>query len=138
MQLDPTLATPTTYSSSSTGLTSHTEGGPLVQDTTAGPINSVMTIRPAGPDRVDINADATAQDYHIVSRKDDDTAMDISMDRVRANFAVTGVSRAHGTMLVRTMATIISQSMAAMPTTGQPTPWMYRSYCSDQNDGTVP
>ena len=124
--LDPTFATPTTWTSSAKGGTIHTEGGvggaSMTQDTRMGPVTSVMTLRPAGPDRVDLVGDGTLQDYRMESKSADVGAIQIGMKLLRANFSMNGVSRSRAITISQSMAGFTSAMLAAMPAPGSTVP----------------
>lgn len=112
---DPSFATPSTWTSSFQGMTMHAEGGPLEQDSKMGVSNSVTTLRPAGPDRMDVLTEATLEDYTIESEVSGSEAMEVSMKRVRLSGGLNGVSRAKGLVITQAVVGMAVAGIAAMP-----------------------
>lgn len=110
---DPTFATPSTTTSSIKGATVTTTGAPMSSMARIGPASSVATMRPAGPDRVDIAIDGTMQDYQTSTGTPDTGPVEIGFKLVRVNMGMTGISRTRSTVLVQTLATAIGQILAA-------------------------
>ena len=106
---DPTFATPSTWTTSLQGMKLHAEGGTVVQDSTIGQSSSVTTLRPAGQDRIDVLAEGSLQDYHIISNVDGDPMLDLLFNKVRVSTAMNGVSRAKGVTIVQALTTIVAK-----------------------------
>lgn len=110
---DPTFATPSTTTLSIKGGTVQTTGGPMSSMSRIGPSSSVYTMRPAGPDCVDVSTDGTVQDYQISTGTPEAGPIEISMKLGRVSMGMTGISRTRATVLVQTLATAFGQLLAA-------------------------
>jgi hypothetical protein len=127
---DPSFKTPSTWTTSTVSTRVHSEGGPMQQTTSIGPVNAVNTLRPSGPDRVDALLDGTIQDYHMESSAQPGGtqrggtlgtgAMQVGIKTVRVTTALNGVSREHATSLVQSLAGIIATAATAQPGHGAP------------------
>ena len=93
----------------------HAEGGSLEQNSKMGVSNSVTTLRPAGPDRIDVLTEATLQDYTIGSEVSAGEAVEVSMKRVRLSSGLNGVSRAKGLVITQAFVGMAVAGIAAMP-----------------------
>lgn len=112
---DPSFATPSTTTSSVKGVTVRATGGPMSSMSSMGASSSVSTIRPAGPDRVDVAIDGTLSDYRISTGTPEAGPIDVAMKLVRVNMGMNGVSRTRSTIIVQTMATAFGALLTAPP-----------------------
>lgn len=126
---DPSFKTPSTWTISTQSTKLQTVGGPIQQESGIGPVSTVTTLRPAGPDRLDVLLDGTLQDYHIDTQPpvgpDPGQApgpgpVQLAMHTVRVTSALNGVSREHAATLVRTMASLFASLTKTPSTPGQP------------------
>ena len=107
---DPTFHTPSTWTASSQATTAHAVGGPIEQDTTVGPTNATTTLRPDGPDRVDLLVAGDMQDYDIDGTKSA-TPMRVAMKRLRLASTLNNVSRENGLKLLQAMSTLVAANV---------------------------
>ena len=112
--IDPSYATPSTWTMSNTSLKSHAVASEFQQDSRIGPYNTVTTVRPAGGDKVDLTSEGTLSEYHIESRHDGLEPIIVDMRTLRVNAAINGMSRSHATALTQGIATLMASGM--MPT----------------------
>ncbi len=121
---DPSFKTPSSWTASTQSIKLRSEGGALAQSSSTGPVSTVTTLRPSGPDRVDALMDGTLQDYRLDTSGQGGGGpsggggpVQIGMKTVRVTSALNGVSRENGAMLIRSFATMAA-AMGNAP--GQP------------------
>jgi hypothetical protein len=100
---DPSFATPSSWSSSAQKVTAHSEGGPMAQDSSFGPLTSRATLRPAGPDRVDLLTEGTIENYKATVATAAAGNTGIEMKRARVNATMNGVSRAKALSILQAL-----------------------------------
>ena len=106
--IDPSLATPSSWSTSATSATIRAEGGPLASETQFGAYNGDMTVTPAGADRVDLAMNAAIQGYHMTAGAGAAVPVGVDMKVLRVALSVLGLNRAHAQELTRNSVTAIS------------------------------
>ena len=116
---DPSFTKPSEFVSSVQGVTVHVDGGPIGQESTIGPIQSMISLRPAGPDRVDVKLDGTIQDYRIQAQTENGP-LQMVMGRVLVKSAMNGVSRGRAVTILQTLAAFGATAMNAPAMAGQP------------------
>ena len=107
---DPSFQTPSTWTASSQATTAHAAGGPIEQDTAIGPTNATTTLRPHGPDRVDLLLAGDLQDYNIDGTKSA-TPMRIAMKQLHMTSTLGNVSRENGLKLLQSVSTLIASNL---------------------------
>jgi hypothetical protein len=119
---DPSFKTPSTWTASTQATTFRAAGAPGAQASTIGPISTVATLRPAGPDRLDALLDGTMQDYRMdmTGAAAGGNAVQAGMKTVRVTAALNGVSREHGAALIRALASMGASVATAPPPPGTP------------------
>ena len=118
MTLDPSFSTPSTWTISSKGVTTHATGPSMVQDSRIGATNTVATIKPAGPDRVDVSSEGTLSDYTIDSRTEGLEAIQVGMRLVRVSAGMTGLSRTRAVTVTQGLTALVAAGLAALPGAG--------------------
>ena len=115
MLLDPSFATPTTWTSTQTGAAIHAEGAGMVQDQKFGAMNSVSTIKPAGPGRVDAATEGTIQGLDVNIQSNDIPPVQVGIKLIRVAFGLTGVSQSKASTLTRSVAGIVTAALKQPP-----------------------
>lgn len=116
---DPSFTRPSTWTTTVQSMAITANGGPIAHDTKVGLSNSIMTLRPAGPDRADVLLEGTLQDFEV-SAVTAGAPMQTAMKRVRVSSALTGVSRSQAVTLVQTFMHAFAATGYAIPGQGQP------------------
>jgi hypothetical protein len=115
---DPSFKTPSTWTSNIRSTTLRSAGGPMPQTSTIGPVNSVITLRPSGADRLDILLDGTIQDYRVDSSPPPGAgggAIQIGIKTSRVTSTLNSVSREHAITLVRSLVSLATLAASAPP-----------------------
>ena len=116
---DPSFTKPSEFVSTVQGVTVQVAGSPMTQNSTIGPIQTTTSLRPAGPDRVDIRLDGTIQDYRIQAQTETGP-FNMVMGRVLVKSAINGMSRSRAVTVLQTLVAFGSTAMNAASAAGQP------------------
>ena len=107
--IDTTFATPSTWTTSAKDVEVTAEG-PLSQTSHIKATNSVTSLVPAGADRLDVRTEGTMTGYSMASAaKADQPAIKVSMDTIRVNATLDGVSRSRSLSLTQATAALMTK-----------------------------
>lgn len=123
---DPTFATPSNFSTNSTGFRLVGEGGGRQQVTTIDSMMSAILLRPVADNRVDFSLDASGTGYAMQVKPSSGAAagstMAVAAQQVKVQLSLPGVSRERSAQLIPALVRLAPAPGAAADAKAPPNP----------------
>ena len=119
---DPSLATPSTLTTSSRDVQIRARSALADQLTRIERTSSASALRPSGAGRVDFTGDATIEGYTLASRSQDAPPMELSAQQMRATAGITSLSRDRAATMIPAVLRLAGGFLAMMPGPGSNAP----------------